>query len=359
MFPYIILIVIPFLIALDEALTRKGKSQIIVGLIFSIFVLIVGLTDGNGLDWYGTSTTEGYGLIDYRAEGFDNLNRFEPGFVLVNIILGDFHLFLFVISVICFLLVWKVIKYECKYKYIGLFVFLSTMSLYCYMGVYRHAIAQTLVIYSWLFIDKPKKQLFFILLAITFHYSAFICLLYLVISKIGKVLSLKLILCIVLIGILVRPYLLPIFQFISFFMPGETAGKLDSYINSDDFEYSFSLSLFIFRLFIYIMAYICIDNSKRRNCFYLNSYAISIILYCVICFSPTFARLVMFFACTEIIIVPLTVYYLKEKKTIIYLTYQVQMCFFLIVSMLYMYMYFKSIIENPDTYLPYKSILFQ
>lgn len=358
MFPYFLLIFFPFLAALFSLGKRDYNGSVLFGIIFLVFVLIVAFTDGNGLDWYGTSETEGYALVDFRFQGFEGLKRYEPGFVFVNLLLGDFHFFLFVMSVTCFLMVWDVIRKNCSYKYIGLFVYIVTMALYCYMGVYRHAIAQTILIYSWKFIDDKKKLSLLILTACMFHYSAAIAFLYFLIPK-DKYLSLSKCSLVMFVVFLIRPYILPIVGLVSFFMPGETAGKIDLYLNADDYGAGLSIPLLVFKLFIFLSAYYYLRNNKNSiNCFLVNTYVISIILYLTISFSPSFGRLVLFFSCSEILLVPITINQIIVSTRVKRCSPAIPFSYFVFVLGIYMYTYFSFIMSYSEIYLPYKSILF-
>lgn len=363
MLPYFVLILVPLILAILE-INGKRNSNSIFYLI--LFVLIVGGTDGNGLDWFGTNGTDGYAFIDYRGLGYDDLINFEPGFVFVNKLLGKFHIFLLLMSFTCYLLVWGVIKQECKYKFIGLFVFIASMTLYCYMGVYRHAIAQTLIIYSWKFRNSRKLQSLILFMACLFHYSAIIAFLYLFIPK-NKIISIKVFILLLVLGVLIRSSIMPILSVIAAFMPGNTANKFDYYIATGSSDEAFSITLLLFRIFTFLLAYYYINKKSSRDIFFVNTFAISIILYVTICISPSFGRMIMFFSCTEIILIPLILERTKEK---ILLHRQNTSCrlsnnkyynffnvYFYLFVILYLYQYFNYLIGWRDIYIPYNSIL--
>lgn len=363
MIPYLIPLTVSFFYATLNFNKKHVYSPFLLGSIFFLFVLLVAFTDGNGLDWYGSDETEGYAMVDYRALGFEELIRYEPGFILVNIILGNFHLFLFVMSIICFLLVWDVIKKNCSYKYIGLFVYIATMTLYCYMGVYRHAIAQTILIYSWNYIDDKKKLSIIILLACLFHYSAAVAFLYFLIPQ-KSYFSRKICLLLFLLAIIIRPVVQPLMAWLlaltSFLLPGQTAGKINLYMNGDEVGSGISIPLLIFKLFVFICAFFYLKTRKTKiNCFLVNAYFISIILYITITIAPTFARLVHYFSCTIILLIPITIDRMKDtSKAKRSNGAFIPVFYFFAIVVLHYYIYIKTILDFSDVYLPYKSILF-
>lgn len=358
MLPYLILLILSLFAATINIYKKQLNSPLLFGILFFLFVLLVAFTDGNGLDWYGTNYTEGYALIDYRSLGFEELVRFEPGFVLVNIILGNFHLFLFTMSVVCFMMVWDVIKKNCTYKYIALFVYISSMTLYCYMGVYRHAIAQTIIIFSWNYINDRKKMALCLLAACLFHYSAVIAFLYLLIPK-KRVFTLRVCFVLLLMAFIIRPLLQPILTMVAVLaLPGETAGKINLYLSGDDMGSGISMLLLLYKMFVFLFAYKYLRTSgDKLNNFLINTYFISILLFMTITISPTFGRLVMFFSCVEILIMPLTIYQLVKRGNRTQQGSVIPLMYFSIISILSFYSYIKMLYDFSNIYLPYKSIL--
>lgn len=358
MLPYILFLIIIIFAAFWELINPKANNFLIVRFVFFSFLLLAGLTDGNGLDWFGTETEDGYGLIDYRSLGFEGLKKFEPGFVLINIILGNFHLFIFLMCFVCFLLVWRTIEWGCNYKNLALFVFLATMTLYCYMGVYRHAIAQTILISSWPFIENRRKMAFLILLASTFHISSIIGLLLLLIPR-SFIINFKYYIVIALITYVLRDYILPILQIISIFLPGETFGKINHYISADDFGSGISLLLLSSKLILLLFANWYFDKRDVKQCFLYNTYAISILLFFLFSFSPSFARVSLLFSCTEILLVPVTFEKILQKaKSKFSYSRIILLPYFFFIIVLYSYTYFKYLIPYSNIYIPYNSILF-
>lgn len=355
MFIYILFVTIIILAALCNLNSRQFDNKVLLSIIFLFFVVLVSFTDGNGLDWYGENNLDGYALINYRSLGFENLKRFEPGFVLLNMILGDFHRFLFVMAVGAFIMVWKTINKECEYKYIGVFVYLATMTLYFYMGIYRQAIAQTILIYSWQYRYNRKIFLLLILLACMFHYSAGIALLYLTIPK-ENVLPIKYCCVLLLLALGIRPFILPLLLSLSMYLPGETSGKIGFYVNGDDFGTSISYSLLLLKLLIYGGAYIALEK-RKKSCFFLNMFGLSIIIYLILSFSPTFGRLTYFFSCSEIILVPLTIDGMFKKIKSYARSKIIPVLYTLLVICLYTYSYFSMLDKFSNVYIPYKSIL--
>ena len=122
---YYILIILPFIFALVEL---QGGKHVVKNwwLIFILFVIIVGGTNGNGIDWDGYFVQ----YSDYRNMTLEELIQFEPGFALLLIVMGDCHYFLLLMAISCFLMVFSSIKHECSYRMVSLFRYVATMTLY-------------------------------------------------------------------------------------------------------------------------------------------------------------------------------------------------------------------------------------
>lgn len=358
MFPYILYIALLVIAAFSEQRTPQSRHRLWVIFIFLSFVILAGFTNGNGLDWYGNEVSDGYALIDYKSLNYSELSNFEPGFVFVNKVLGNFHLFLIVMCVACFYMVWHTIKWGSKYKLLALFVYLSSMTLYCYMGVYRHAIAQTIIICSWPYMNNKKKFALFIFAACLFHYAAAIAFLYFLIPK-NRVIRLGYYGIIGLVAFCARSYVLPILMVLAVFFPGQTAGKLALYLNADDFGSEFSIPLLLSKIIIFLFAYYYIDRRDEKQCFLTNAYAVSILLFIVVTFSPTFARLSLFFSCTEIILLPITLenIFKKSSKNMNHGN-MMPLIYLLLIIVIYTYSYFRILIPYRDIYIPYHSLLF-
>lgn len=357
MIVYYSLIILPFLFALIEL---RGSQHVIKQwwLIFVLFVIIIGGTNGNGIDWDGYFVQ----YSDYRNLSLEELIQFEPGFALLLIVLGDCHVFLFFMAILCFLMVFSTLKHECRYPVVGLFIYIITMSLYMYMGVYRHAIAQSIVIYAWQYRYCNKKFILLLVLACMFHYSSVIALFYFFIPRKTR-LPIKTLLLLLILGYLLRSYLVTALSLSSGFFPAIIAGKLGIYMNSEEFGTSFSILFFLFKLFTFVVCYKKISRNDENSAFFINAYAISIILYLVISFTPSFGRLVYYYSCTEIILIPILLSnfaydYNTSKLKSLRKNCDISVLVFMLFTFVYSYMYTQSLLSYYDIFVPYKSIIF-
>lgn len=365
MIPYLLLILIPFLLGAVELVGQKynklytssvkqtvSTSEYIgCWICIIVFSIIVGGTDGNGLDWW--TSTGGYAKIDYSQISLLDWSQFEGGFVLANQLAGNFHVFIFFMALICIFIVYKIVIRESPYPLVSLTFFILSTALYLFMGVYRHAIAETVVMLAWLCRENRKKQVFIILLGMTFHIAAAVALIYLIIPQ-RKVLSQKVIIFILGISILFRiaitfllPLLLP-------FIGGAVGEKLVYYEATEGFGGSFGFNYFLFRCFIVFIAYLYIDKKDKRQVFYFNTYLLSVAVYIALTISDTFFRLSMFFSISEVVLIPIVIRQIKKRHKYSL----VHIVMYLLFSALYFYTYFKQLYESEHFYIPYKSVFY-
>lgn len=366
MIPYILLIIIPFLFAFIElTYIKKPKYYPIRGtrihlyniriilsvLLMVLFVIIVGTTDGNGLDWW--TDDGGYAKIDYSKISVFDWSQFEGGFVLVNQLAGNFHLFIFCMALVCFAITLKVIKIESPYIIVSLFIFIASNALYQFMGVYRHAIAQTIVMLLWITKSNTKKQFLIVLAAMTFHIAAAISFLYFFIPK-NKIINIKQITMIIMASVIIRYLLIILMPVIITLALGPVGDKLSFYDNNDGSNGAFGLNYFIFRCFIVLSSYFIINKHNKKHVFYYNTYVVSVAIYIALTISPTFYRLSMFFSSVEIILIPIIIDEVRKKYR-----YNANYIFmFLIFSFLYVYLFIVTLRQGFESYVPYKSFLF-
>lgn len=366
MIPYLLLVLIPFLLGTIELVGQKYnklytssvKQQTVstseyIGcwICIIVFSIIVGGTDGNGVDWW--TSTGGYAKIDYSQISLLDWSQFEGGFVLANQLAGNFHVFIFFMSLICIFIVFKIVIRESPYPLVSLTFFILSTALYLFMGVYRHAIAETIVMLAWLCRENRKKQFVIILLGMTFHIAAAVALIYLIIPQ-RKILPKKGIIMILGISILFRMTITILLPLLLPFVGGAVGEKLVYYEATEGFEGSFGFNYFLFRCFIVFMAYLYIDKKDKRQVFYFNTYLLSVAVYIALTISDTFFRLSMFFSISEVVLIPIVIRQIKKKHK--YSLMHIAM--FLLFSIMYFYTYFKQLYESAQFYIPYKSVFY-
>lgn len=120
--------------------------------------------------------------------------KMEIGYLLLNQIVclftQDFQVVIVITTIIPMILYYKAIEYEKNNISlpISIFLFGSLMCVY-YFGIIRLFIAASIVAYSlrYIFENKPLKYIICILIAMTFHYSAGIMLIFIILAmKSGK-----------------------------------------------------------------------------------------------------------------------------------------------------------------------------
>lgn len=348
--PYIILWIVPFILAFREVFYKEHSKNAYLWITL-IFVVIVGGTNGNGPDWYA------YENIQYTTFDFQELIQFEPLFILVYKICGNFHVFLFCMATICFAMVARTLKKESPYPFFSILFFISTYTLFCYMGILRQAFALTLIIYSWNYRDNRKIEFLFLLLAIGFHYSSAIALFYLLIPR-NKIIGIKMALFGLVIGLAIRPILLSSLAYSMSVISNVVAGKLLLYLDSDGLT-TFSFSYFLSMVLILLLMNVYMDKTERKDIFYYNAYIISIYVYLFLTFSPTFGRLVMYYGAVQINLAAIILYNCGAKFRNGKCSQSTYILLFCVLVTLSSYIYFGGLVSNFEgVYVPYKSILY-
>lgn len=120
----------------------------------------------------------------YRFQSGIFIDLFEPGYILLNIIIGslglDFHFLLLVIALFNYTLLYLSIEnYAKKNKWISIFLFLILFDLFFYsLSAIRQSIAMSIFLYASKYIvsKSPKKYFLWILTGMLFHWSSIVLL---------------------------------------------------------------------------------------------------------------------------------------------------------------------------------------
>lgn len=228
------------------------------------------------------------------------------------------NLWIFCVSIPIVFSVTYLIYSESKIPSLSFILFLG-LNYYGYnFTVLRHSLALSFIIFSYLFYKNKKKTLSIIafIIACSFHISAIIFILAFIFSK--KKISLK---NIVIIGILLfismnksETLLNYVFKYLT----------IDRFIRYEQHIESFNMTTFSINACVYISSFINCKTSIRKNGNMVMLFNIGILSLVMLSFTTTFAlffRLAMFFGIFNIILLPNSIYYQKNKyiKLIMYL----------------------------------------
>lgn len=354
---YIGSIILLFLMSYLEVmypLTRQLKICMYVTA-YLLLVLQVGLRWETGTDWNGY--LEPFGKIDDLSSTSPLVTTMEFGYNLfvwiVKLFSNQYTVFLLVHAIIYYALLFVSVK-----KYAPLF-FLSMLLIYTgtmgIMGSNRQLIAIVICLYALRYVAEKKlyKFLLLIFIAVNFHTTALLFLVYYFLNK-----DIRPVLLITLIGValIIGKTQLPLasFSFVATAIGGNSAGKALEYLDSaKDLLVDQKLSVFgiVKRLvFIFIFYY----NRKKLSetipyyTLMLNGYIVGIVFYFL--FSETLIIMVnrgsLYFNIFEPILLACQFNLLSKTEN-----RKALLAFFFIFSFFY---FFQSIVNYADLFIPYK-----
>ena len=169
------------------ATDKKGKYKL-NKIFFYSSALILSFTMGLRISGVGVddktyesifNSVNNTGLINYFLN-----TKMEPGYLLLNKLIGlftdNFQVFLYIVSLIPLIFMYKAFEYERKNInfFLAIFLFGTLMYLY-FFGIIRLFIAVSITSYAirYLFQKNTQKYVIFVLIASMFHFSALFMLL--------------------------------------------------------------------------------------------------------------------------------------------------------------------------------------
>lgn len=150
-----------------------------------VFVFFIGLRDIGGdtsgyIEWFKYNTGTLYDWADKGKHGYP-----EFGFYWISVIIKSFGdnatFYLIVISALTIFFLMKSLNYLCLYPILGFMVYYSRFLIARDMNQIRAALAIAIVMYALKFLidGHKKKYIYWVLLAMTFHYSMIVALMFL------------------------------------------------------------------------------------------------------------------------------------------------------------------------------------
>ncbi len=304
-----------------------------------LFICIAGLANGNGLDWDSYQEISELGLT-FRDIGFHS--SYEPFFLLLYNIFPSYHIFLFFFVLINFILLSKTILRYSPYVAISILVYVCTYYFWGMMGQLRQALAISIIVFAWPYIES-RKFVIYVLIASLFHYSAIVCLLYLLIPNF--LYKKKYYIAILFVAI----FLCGLIQgLMKTFLEGFVGGKILYYLSEDG---GISIIFFFYKLFVFFMFLSVINRVESLLPKYkiLNIYFLSILLYLLLSFSASIGgRIVLYFSVFEILIIPFIIHFYWKKKT--------GLLVFMLFLILNIYQFFSFLFSYSDIFVPYKCL---
>jgi hypothetical protein len=324
---------------------------------YSVLVIQVGLRWETGTDW-NPYLAHFENITDFASTS-PFLNGFEYGYSilvwLVKLISPEYTLFLLLHAIIYYLLIFKSFQRYTPYLYLSMMMY-YTLSMGM-MGSNRQLIALGICIYALRFVIE-KKPIFFLLLiilAICFHTTAFLFIIYYFLNRNIKPLTLILIL---FLSFVIGKTQLPniIFSNIGDLIGGKAAIKVFQYLQgaADTLsEYKLSIIGLLKRVIFLTIFYYNRKKISEKLIYYntiLNGYIVGIAFYFL--FGPSLLVMVskgsLYFNIMEPLLIASQFCLLKRKEN-----KAISIAVLLIFAFFFFY---QSITTYPDLFLPYKGI---
>lgn len=357
---YLITILLLFVFASIEASCRLtiNTKRLILIIVYLILVLQVGLRWQTGTDWNPY-------LLHFKTFSFfavpnhPSNNLFEFGYILlvwiVKLITNQYSIFLLIHAIIYYLLIFKSFQRYSPYFYSSLMLFYS-LSIGI-MGSNRQLIALAICLYALRYIIEKKTINFFLLifLAINFHFTAILFIIYYFINREIKLVPL---ISIIVVAFIIGKYQLPVltFSYVGNLIGGIAAQKAVIYLSgAKDALSEFKLSIIgLFKRLIFLSIFYY--NRKRISeelSYYnimLNGYIVGIVFYFLFATSLLImvSRGSIFFNVMEPLLISSQLCLFKRKGNRVII-----IAVLLVFSLLF---FFQSITGYPELFLPYKGI---
>jgi len=334
-----------------------STKRYMISAVYLLLVIQVGLRWETGTDWNP--------YLDHfkSIENFDStsplVNGFEYGYSImvwaIKHIYADYSFFLLIHAIIYYLLILRSFQRYTPYLFISLLMF-YTLSIGM-MGSNRQLIALAICLYSLKYLNDNKPFLFFLLviIAINFHTTAFVFIIYYFLNrKINPYFIIVVLGCSFIIGKSQLP--LNFFSYVGDLIGGHSATKTLIYLDSaKDVLSELNLSMIGLIKRIVFLAFFYYNRKKLSEIlpYYnlmLNGYAFGIALYFLFADSLLIivSRGSLYFNIMEPLLIASQVCLLKRKENKIMV-----IALLLVFSFFF---FFQSIITYPDLFLPYKGI---
>ena len=294
----------------------------------------------------------GYDFSAYKEHyGFINEStglyiQFEPLFVLLNRLAPTFTFLLIFIFGISVLLKYEILRRNSSNFWLTFFIYYCSYFLLKDFGQIRQACAITFALLCLLEDNSKKRKLIFIVLAMLFHYTAFVLLFSFIIPRKhrGALLYIMILLISFVFSKMMETFLILLFSKLSL---GIITGKASLYFNSE--QATLSYSLLLYRIFVFALSYFLLR--EKKYVYLSNCYFYAIIIQILFTRVPQISGICgQYFAVTEILLIPAQIKAIKSKNLKPFL-----FGIYIISSTI---MYFKAFsAQTANQILPYKNLL--
>jgi hypothetical protein len=316
-----------------------------IGIFFIFFIGFRGKTGADTGNYINSFNNRTGTILNWKNQ--ENTAYKEQGFYYLSALLKSISdnasFYFFVISCMTMLPLLKSIRFYCVFPILGFNVYFSRFLFFRDMNQIRAALAIAIVIYAlrYLINNKPHKYIIIILIAISFHRSIIIALLFLLIYKIKISFRICLLVLIIstIIGVKLGDFVKPLLLLTN-------EGVFLRYVGTEN--------LGIHNPVIYYQGLLCLAffyfetrlSSIQRGYYILrNAYLFSTVVLVLTCnLGEIGGRMATLFATCEIFIIPSLVYVIRPR-IIGYITMAI------IISVLF-YLNYNKMLSEVWTYIP-------
>lgn len=347
---YFIVFAVLLALAVLDFFVRKDKAYTGLYLIVGLFLLFYAGFRTCGNDY------EGYYEIFLSLKGaplgkiFTPEIYVEPGYAVLNILLGNYELILFVMALATLWLFLSFFRKYSPYPFITL-LFFAGLFLYPFtMGMMRQSLAIAICMWA---MAEPKSKRFFWLIgtAMLFHVSSlFVILVRFLRNSFYKI---KTYLLILVIAVVANLMFYEAFKIVSGFFPTFIANKLEFYLTSEEGKTLGLNAAVLIRFFTFGLAYIYREQLAKafpKGALFVNIYFLALVIYTGFGFLPQIAvRGAVFFHHMEVIIVPM-ILYVADRYT--------KIPIFALYAAFALIRHMDMVTTYAEAYVPYTNFLF-
>lgn len=331
-------------------MNKQGETVLKVLCVLPLF-LVSALRYGIGTDYFHTYY-DGFRRVN---EG-NNYDGFEFGFKILNILLGKISsdpqiVFVVTSALFCFFTFYAIYNLSPDIL-LSVVLLIISRNYFISMNIVRQFVAMAIILYSlkYLFAEKYFEYLCFIVLASSFHYSAIICLSFIVFEKIkisdkkiyagiGMILIIALSINILDIN-KIFGYLFKFTKYAKHFL------NLHLYTSRQ-----FAIFTFLYNFVLLIVFCIPIKKNRQNKAykFYLLMQVCATVLCIFMPLIPLIERIYFYFQFVQIISIPIVLKLINNRATRGILKY-------IILFFLLSYCIFDIFIRRDHEVVPYISI---
>lgn len=327
-----------FFLLLSIKYCNFEKNNSIYFILFLLWFFFVGFRN-SGYDF------ESYRDLFYMVKRSHEINQ-EFSFVLLSRISLNYRMLLVLFSFITIYLQFFYIKKVSPLPILSLFILSSTLLFPTFMGQMRQGVAISFFALAIYYYNNKLLSVIFILIATSFHTSAIIGLVTLLIPR--KLVSIKYYLLFFLFSFYLGNIISPYLSELVLLDPDSRIGdSLSFYSQTENYTLGFNSALLI-RSSLFTLCYFrkCYIKSNLFP-YLLNIYFLSIVFYLALGFIPQLGgRGTLYFAYFEVILVPLYINSFESKPRNLFILV-------LLLFTVMRYIQFFSSDFNISQYIPY------